>query len=49
MVYMDVNKDIYRKIIVKALSRAEGLNMDKAVGNFTGNKTGATLFRCETH
>ena len=42
---MDVNKDIYRKSIGKALTRDEGLNIEEAVGNFTGKKIGATFFR----
>ena len=42
---MDINKDIHKKSIGKALTSAEGMNMEEAVGNFTGKKLGATFFR----
>ena len=45
IVYMDVNKDIYRKSIGKALTMLEDLQMIEAVGNYTGKKIGATFFR----
>ena len=45
IVCMDVNKDIYRKSIEKALTMSEDLQMIEAVGNYTGNKIGATSFR----
>ena len=41
---MDVNKDIYRKSIGKALTDLEDLQMIEAVGNYTGQKLGATFF-----
>ena len=42
---MDVNEDIYRKRIGKALTMSEDLQMIEAVGNYTGKKIGATFFR----
>ena len=46
IVCMDVNEDdIYRGSIGKALTNESGLDMVKAVGNFTGKKIGATFFR----
>ena len=45
IVCMDVNKDIYRKIIGKSLTMSEDLQMIEAVGNYTGKKIGATFFR----
>ena len=42
---MDVNKDIYRKSIGKALTMSEDLQMIETVGNYTGKKMGATFFR----
>ena len=41
---MDVNEDIYRKSIGKALTISEDLQMIEAVGNYTGKKIGATFF-----
>ena len=41
---MDVNKDIYRKSIGKALTDLEDLQMIEAVSNYTGQKLGATFF-----
>ena len=46
IVCMDVNEDdIYRGSIGKALTNEDGLDMEEAVGNFTGKKIGATFFR----
>ena len=45
IVCMDVNKDICRKNIGKALVKIDGLNMIEAVGNYTGQQLGATFFR----
>ena len=45
IVCMDVNEDIYRKSIGKALIMSEDLQMIEAVGNYTGKKIGATFFR----
>ena len=45
IVCMDVNKDIYRNSIGKALVKTDGLNMIEAVGNYTGQQLGATFFR----
>ena len=42
---MDVNEDIYRKRIGKALTMSEDLQMIEAVSNYTGKKIGATFFR----
>ena len=42
---MDVNKDIYRKSIGKALTMSEDFQIIEAVGNYTGKKIGATFFR----
>ena len=42
---MDVNKDIYRKSIGKALAKTDRLNMIETVGNYTGQQLGATFFR----
>ena len=44
-VCMDVNEDIYRKSIGKALTMSEDIQMIEAVGNYTGKKIGATFFR----
>ena len=41
IVCMDVNKDIYRKSIGKALTMPEDIQMIEAVGNYTGKKIGA--------
>ena len=35
---MDLNEDIYRKSIVKALTMSEDLQMLEAFGNYTGKK-----------
>ena len=40
---MDMNEDIYRKRIGKALTMSEDLQMIEAVGNCTGKKIGATF------
>ncbi len=45
VVCMDANEDIYRKLMGKALTDQEGLNMSVVVGDFTGKKLGATFFR----
>ena len=38
MVCMDVNEDVYRNSIGKALTMSEDLQMIEAVGNYTGKK-----------
>ena len=38
IVCIDLNKDIYRKSIGKALTMSEGLQMIETVGNYTGKK-----------
>jgi hypothetical protein len=45
IVCLDVNEDIYKKSIGKALTNPSGLNMNEVVGDFTGEKLGATHFR----
>ena len=46
IVCMDVNEDnIYRGSIGRALTSESELDMEEAVGNFTGKKIGATFFR----
>jgi hypothetical protein len=45
IVCMDANEDIYRKSIGKTLTDEEGLNMREVVGEYTGQKIGATYFR----
>lgn len=45
IVCLDVNEDIYRKSIGKALTDPAGLDMSEVVGDFTGEKLGATHFR----
>jgi len=42
---MDANENIYRKQIGKILTNEEGLAMKEVVGEFTGQKLGATFFR----
>ena len=42
---LDANKDIYKKSIGKTLTSIEGLGMSEIVGDFTGQKIGATFFR----
>ena len=42
---MDVNKDMYRKSIGKALTMSEDLQIIEAVSNYTGTKIGAAFFR----
>ena len=42
---MNVNEDIYRKSIGKALTMLEDLQMIEAVSNYTGKKISATIFR----
>ena len=42
---MDVNEDIYRKSIGRALTKSDDLQMIEAVGNYTGKKVGARFFR----
>jgi hypothetical protein len=44
IVCLDINKDIYNKLIGKALMNDNGLNMSKEVGDFTGKHIGATFF-----
>jgi hypothetical protein len=45
IVCIDANEDIYRKSIGKTLTDEEGLNMREVVGDFTGQRLGATYFR----
>lgn len=45
IVCMDVNEDIYRQSIGKALTDTEDLDMTEAVGSFTGKTVGPTFFR----
>ena len=42
---MDANEDIYKKSLGKSITAIDGLNMNEVVGNFTGKKIGATLFK----
>ena len=42
---MDVNEDIYRKSIGKALTMPEDLQMIEAIGNYTVKEVGANFFR----
>ncbi len=44
-VCLNTNKDIYIKLIGKALTNDDGLNMSKVVGDFTGKRIGRTFFR----
>ena len=45
IVCRDANEFIYRKSIGKALTDLGDLQMIEAVGNYTGQKLGATFFR----
>lgn len=45
IVCMDANEDIYTKSIGKELTDVSGLKMREVVGDFTGEKIGATYFR----
>jgi hypothetical protein len=45
IVCMDVNEDIYKKLIGKLLTKKDGLNMLEVVGDFTGKKIGPMFFR----
>ena len=45
IVCMDANENIYRKQVGKILTNEEGLAMKEVVGEFTGQKLGATFFR----
>ena len=45
IVCMDVNEDIYRNSIGRALTESDDLQMIEAVGNYKGKKVGATFFR----
>ena len=49
IVCMDVNEDIYRKSIDKALVKTDGLNMIEAVGNCTTATGRHILKRLETY
>ena len=40
----DANKDIYKKLIGKALTDKDGLAMKEVVGEHTGQQLGATYF-----
>jgi len=42
---LDANENIYTKRIGKALTDADGLNMQEVVSEFTGKQLGATYFR----
>ena len=42
---MDANEHIYDKSLGKELTDAAGLDMSEVVGEFTGEKIGATFFR----
>ncbi len=42
---MDVNENIYRKQIGMSLTNEEVLAMKEVVGEFTGQKLGATFFQ----
>jgi hypothetical protein len=42
---LDANKDIYRKLIGKALTDLGGLAMKEVVGDFTQQRVRATFFR----
>jgi hypothetical protein len=44
IVCLDTNKDINNKLIGKALTTDNGLNMSEVVGDFTGKCIGATFF-----
>ena len=45
IVCMDVNDDIYKGSIGRALKSEAGLDMEETVEHFTGKKIGATFFR----
>lgn len=45
IVCLDANEHVYRKAIGKALTDRDGLNMSEVVGDFTGQRLGATYFR----
>jgi hypothetical protein len=45
IVCLNVNKDIYKKSIGKALTDTNELSMKEIVGEFTGQKIGPTFFR----
>lgn len=45
IVCMDANEDIYRKQIGRTLTDPAGLGLKEVVGEFTGEKIGATYFR----
>ena len=45
MVCLDTNGDIYKKKLGKALVQTNELSMVEVVGNYTGQKVGATFFR----
>lgn len=45
IVCLDANENIYRKSLGKALTNADGLNMQEVVGKFTGKQVGPTYFR----
>ncbi len=45
MVCLDANKDIYKKVMGKALTEEGALEMKEAVGSYTGKKIGQTFFR----
>jgi hypothetical protein len=45
IVCLDANENIYRKSLGKTLTDEDGLGMREVVGDFTGEKVGATYFR----
>ena len=45
VVCLDTNGDIYKKKLGKALFQTNELSMVEVVGNYTGQKVGATFFR----
>jgi hypothetical protein len=45
IVFLDVNKHIYKKSIGKALTNIDGLSMREVVGNFTCQLVGPTYFQ----
>ncbi len=42
---LDANEDIYPKVIGKALTEEDGLDMKEVVGAYTGKRVGPTHFR----
>ena len=44
IVCMDANEDIYKKSVSKMIMNRNGLGMNEVVGDFTGQRLGATFF-----